>query len=139
MKKPLSVISAAAIMITAALCLSGCGKYSSHYNAVAFVHSNESKSAFMNFYEFEGRMVFRLRNKDKGKIRYSVSLKDGDADIFYDCGRGKAALCSVKSGDNQTAETGELDIGAVYIIVETNGKCMNGEFSFKIEDSPAEE
>ena len=36
--------------------MAGCGKYTSKYKAVGFVHSNESSAAFMSFYSFDGKM-----------------------------------------------------------------------------------
>ena len=55
MKKALSFTVAVLLLFS----LAGCNKYHSKYKAVGFVHSNDSSSATMEFYTFEGRMVFR--------------------------------------------------------------------------------
>lgn len=132
MKKALSLIPALIILLAMPFCLCGCGKYSSHYNAVGFVHSNESKSAFMNFYEFEGRMVFRLKNTGGGRIDFSAKLESGDAVIYYDCGEGKKEMVSAHPSCDFKSSTPPLKSGTVYIIVETDGKCRNGGFNFEI-------
>ena len=125
-------ICALAALLAVLLTFSGCGSYASHYKAVGFVHSNESGSAFMSFYEFEGTMVFKLKNKDGGALEYSAKLDSGKAEISYDCGSGKTALNSVKTGNEFTDTTDPLPAGTVYIIIETDGKCGNGNFSFEI-------
>ena len=66
------------------LSLAGCSKYSPKYKAVGFVHSNDSSSAYMNFYSFEGRMVFRLNSPGEGAVKYSAKLESGTATVYYD-------------------------------------------------------
>ena len=81
MKRFYTVI-AALLLLASAVCLTGCGQYVSSYKAVGFVHSNESKSAFMDFYEFEGRMVFRLNNIGAaGRLTYSAKLESGEISV----------------------------------------------------------
>ena len=58
-------LTAAIIML---LSLTGCSAYSSRYRAVGFVHSNESASSFMNFYTFDGRMVFKMKSSGEGEL-----------------------------------------------------------------------
>ena len=77
MKKVFTAIVAAIVLLSFA----GCGKYSSSYKAVAFVHSNESISAFMNFYSFDGRMVFKLKIAGEGDLKYSAKLETGSAKL----------------------------------------------------------
>lgn len=130
MKKMLSAISLGMALL---FCLSGCGKYNSHYNATAFVHSNESDSAFMSFWKFEGTMVFKLKCKQAGQsLAYTAKLETGSATVYYDCGDGKTELCTVSAGDDLQDVLDELTPGTVYIIVETDGKCETGSFDFKI-------
>ena len=126
-------VCAITLLFAALLCLGSCGEYTSHYKAVAFVHSNEPDSAFMNFYEFEGTMVFKLRNKDAKVLKYTAALESGEAEISYDCGEGKNVLCAVKAGDEFDSETALLPAGTLYIIVETAGKCRNGKFEFNLK------
>ena len=58
MRRTVSLFVAVFMILT----LVGCSKYHSKYKAVGFVHSNDLSSAYMNFYTFEGRMVFKLKS-----------------------------------------------------------------------------
>ena len=51
MKKVIVILFVVAFVIIG---LCGCSKYTSHYFAVGFVHSNDQDSASMSFFEFEG-------------------------------------------------------------------------------------
>ena len=113
------------------LCFFGCGGYTSKYMAVGFVHSNDSDSAHMSFYSFEGRMVFKLNTTRESDIKYQAKLESGSATVYYDWA-GKQELFSVKGGEELDSRSGYVDNGTIYIIVETDGECMNGEFSFSI-------
>ena len=132
MKKTLSFLL---ILLILSASLSGCVRYSSHYQAVGFVHSNESRSAFMSFYTFDGRMVFKLKCSDASsqQLRYTAKLESGTAVLSCDCGAGQQALCTVASGDEADAVFAPLREGTVYILVETDGKCQNGDFRFELE------
>lgn len=129
MKKVLAVIAAVVLLLSFA----GCGKYSSKYKAVAFVHSNESTSAFMNFYSFDGRMVFKLKSAGEGDLKFSAKLETGSATVYYDYYGTKTELFSINSGDELDSHGGYIETGTVYVIVETNGECRNGEFYFSLD------
>ena len=129
MKKTLSLVVAVFMLFT----LVGCSKYSSKYKAVAFVHSNESTSAYMSFYSFEGRMVFKLTSAGEGTLKYSAKLESGSATVYYDFLGSKSELFSVHSGDEVDSYGGYVDSGTVYIIVATNGECQNGDFHFSFD------
>jgi len=112
------------------LSLSGCSKYVSSYSAIAFVHSNESDEAFMNFYSFEGRMVFKLTSPGEADLKYTAKLESGNATVYYDFYGKKQELFSISGGEEVDAHGGYVEAGTVYIIVETDGKCQNGDFHF---------
>lgn len=130
MKKIATVMIAAVLCV---MCFAGCDKYTSKYNAVGFVHSNDPDSASMSFSEFEGTMVFKLESKgSKSKLRYSAKLEKGSAKISYDCDGTKKGLYTVKEGEKTKATANGLEGETIYIIIETNQKCVNGEMSFEI-------
>lgn len=132
MKKRISILIA--LLAILSLCLSGCEKYTSHYNATAFVHSNESDSAFMSFWKFEGNMVFQLKCKQAGQsLAYTAKLETGSATVYYDCGDGKTELCTLSAGDATEALLDGLKPGTVYVIVEADEHCENGDFHFDIK------
>ena len=122
-----------AVILLLLVGLCGCSKYVSSYKAIGFVHSNESTKAFMSFYEFEGRMVFILKCDDETSIDYNAELKTGNCTVYYDSNGEKTMLFALGAGDHINSSGGELTPGTVYIIVETDEKCMNGDLSFSLE------
>ena len=129
MKKRISLLIAAFIILV----MTGCGGYISSYKATGFVRSNTSTSVFMNFWSFEGRMVFRLRAKAEGELKYTASLEKGNLTVFYDNDGTKSELFSLKDGGTADSSGGYVEEGTVYIIVETDGKCENGELRIGLE------
>ena len=129
MKKILRLTMAVIIMVL----LTGCGKYISSYKAIGFVHSNRSASAQMSFYSFEGRMVFRLKSKGEGELKYTAELESGTATVYYDYSGNKSELFTINPGESLDSQGGYIEAGTVYVIVETNGKCKNGKIRISIE------
>lgn len=123
-----------AMLAAFAISLSSCEKYASHYNATAFVHSNESDSAFMSFWKFEGTMVFKLKYESADEaLAWSAKLETGSATVYYDCGDGKTELCALNAGDETESTLEKLKPGTVYVIVESDRHCENGDFHFDIK------
>lgn len=128
MKKKTALIAALILMLV----LAGCSKYKSSYQAVGFVHSNEDDSAFMSFYSFEGRMVFKLKSTAEGDLKYSARLESGSAAVYMDYNGTKQELFSISAGEEIDSHGGYVEAGTVYIIVETDGACQNGDFQFSL-------
>ena len=128
MKKATSLI----LIVLLALGWTACAKYSPHYKAIAFVHSNEKDSAYMEFYRFEGTMTFTLRGGSPCALHCTAKLETGSATVYYDCGQGKTALLSIGAGDAPENTVALSSGGTVYVIVETNGQCENGAFYFDL-------
>ena len=117
-----------------ALSLAGCGKYVSSYKALGFVHSNKSDSAYMSFASFVGRMVFKLKSSGEGDLKYSARLESGSATVYYDFYGDRQELFSISGGEGADSRGGYVEAGTVYIIVETDGGCQNGEFRFSLDE-----
>ena len=132
MKKVMLITLAVVIY---ALCLAGCSPYASKYNAVALVRTTTDDSAEMTFSEFDGTMVFKLNNKlgENAKLSYSTRLKGGSANIYYDHDGTKRKLISAVEVEQTKGSADGLKNETVYVIVETNKKCENGDFSFEIQ------
>ncbi len=128
MKKAISIL----FIVLFAVGLVGCSKYASHYNAIAFVHSNEKDSAFMEFYRFDGTMVFTLHGGSPCTLHYTAKLETGSATVYYDCGQGKTTLLTIGAGDALENTVTLSSGGTVYVIVETGGQCENGAFHFDL-------
>jgi len=129
MKKTVIILAAAVLVLS----LTGCSKYVSSYKAVGFVHSNEQKSSYMSFYSFEGRMVFRLKSTKEGDVKFTARLESGNATVWYDYNGTKSELFKIGAGESYDSHGGYVETGTVYIIVETDGNCKNGEFRFGTE------
>ena len=116
-------------------CFTGCSKYTSSWNASCFVHSNTSGNAYMDFGTFSGTMVNTLKCEDASKetLKYTGSLESGKLIVYYDDDGTKKELFTLKEGEEVTSTVEKLHEGTVYIIVETEGKCENGELEFDIE------
>ena len=113
----------------------GGSKYSSHYSAVGYVHSNSAKTARMSFSSLRGTQTFKLKSETNGQIRYTASLEAGSATVYYDCGDGKTQLFSIGPGQTLEAVGGQIPKGTVYLIVETDGTCKHGSFQFELEEA----
>ena len=121
-------------MMACSLSLTGCGKYVSSYQAVGLVRSNVSNSAYLNFHSLKGRIAFHLNhNKDNQVLEYGGYVETGTVNVFYDDGNGKNELFTVSSTESVTSTLEEFNRGIVYVIVETDGKCGNGNFHFDIK------
>ena len=124
---------AALLCLILAVSLTGCGKYVSSYKAVGFVHSNEKSSAFMSFISFEGTMVFKLKSSAGAKLKYTAGLESGKAKVCLDLNGTVTELFSLQSGDKTDSQQASVAAGTVYIIVETDGECRNGQLRFSLE------
>ena len=118
-------------VLLVALILTGCAKYPSHYNAVGFVHSNDSSSAFMDFHSFDGDISFKLKIGER--LKYSGKLGSGSATVYYDSDGTKKELFKINAGDEVESSIETPGGGSLYIIVETDEKCEDGEMKCEVE------
>ena len=131
MKRIIRIIAVTVIMIAACLGLTGCGQYTSSYVASICVTTSDSVS----FSSLKGTMVFTAKcdGEEGRKIKYSAKLGTGSFTVYYDSDGTKNELFTINAGESVEASGGELVKGTVYIILETDGKCEDGKFSFEIE------
>ena len=125
---------AAGIVLLLMLCAAGCSKYTSSYKAVGFVHSNTAEAASMSFFTFRGTIAFKLLNgKADAGLVCKGKLDSGELTAYYDCGGGKTELFTLRGGGTTDTFVGGLPGGKVWIVVETDGECENGDLVFAIE------
>ncbi|MBP5162422.1 MAG: hypothetical protein ILP16_05535, partial [Spirochaetales bacterium] len=117
------------VMIALAL-LVGCSKYVSHYSAMMLVTEQSSKAGSISFSSFSGTKVFKL--KSDGHLNYSAKLDEGSATVYYDDGT-KSELFSIGAGQEIKPSSATVGSGTVYVIVQTDGKCKGGSFSFDVK------
>ncbi len=131
MKKSVSIILAA--MLTAIL-LAGCSSYVSSYSAVALITSNVSDSAYMDYWQLTGTMVFDLKAKENdSRLKYSGEVGSGSVTVYYDDDGNKKELFTLKDNERVDDSLKLSGTGKIYVIVETDGKSENGEFQFEIQ------
>ncbi len=138
MKKFASVIIA---VVTLVFCftLSACeNKYVSHYSATLMVRSNTSNKASVSFDSFNGTYVMHLKNNsaDEVFITYEAMLEEGNINVYYDFNDEKLNLFEIETNGSVDGKT-ETFTGnkTIYIIIESDGNCNDGSFSFVLEKS----
>ena len=131
MKKLLPVLIVIFLCVACIVCLVACSKYSSHYSALLLVTTNTSKSASIRFTSLNGTKAFKL--KSDGVLNYSAKLSGGSATVFYDYNGTKMELFSIGSGQEVGPASVNVTPGTVYVIVQTDGKCEEGQFSFDVK------
>ena len=125
----------------AALLLSSCSPFNSHWAATIFVHSNTSHHAMMEFAEFEGLMVFNLsaEDEDHSVLKYSLTLDEGAFNISY--AYNKEEIYELKKIGARVKIEDFVEalpkLGDVYLLVESVGKAKHGSFEVTLTDPSA--
>ncbi|MDE6273615.1 MAG: hypothetical protein K2L87_01020 [Clostridiales bacterium] len=137
MKKFASVIIT---VVTLVLCfaLSACGdKYASHYSSTAIVSQNTSSEASVSFSTFSGTYVIKFNYTGNDKvITYNATLEEGNIKVYYDVNGEKLHLFDIGADGSVEGKTEEFTSNnTIYIIIESDGKCKEGSFSFALEKS----
>lgn len=102
------------------------------------VRTNTSENASVSFDSFSGTYVMHLKNNSSNDafIDYEGTLQGGNIKVYYDYNGEKLNLFDIAAGgavDGKTeAFTGNKTI---YIIIESDGKCSEGNFSFVLKKS----
>ena len=135
MKKFAGIIIAT-VMLVLCFTLSAC--YSSHYSATLMVSSNTSDKASVSFGSFSGTYVIQLKNtgNEKTSVTYNATLEEGNIKVYYDFNDEKLDLFEIGADGSIEGKT-EAFTGSktIYIIIESDGKCNSGSFSFALEKS----
>lgn len=138
MKKIAGVIIA---VVTLVLCftLCACGnRYISKYSAAVMKEKNTSNNASVSFNSFSGTYVMKLNSKgaDEVFISYEATLGEGNIKVYYDFNDEKLDLFEIETGGSVKAKT-EAFTGkkTIYVIIESDGKCKEGSFSFVLQKS----
>ena len=136
MKKFASVIIAA-MMLVLCLGLTACGNgYASNYSSSQMTSSNTSTEASMSFGSFSGTYVIKFKNSGDGTafIKYNATLEEGNIKVYYDYNGEKLNLFEIGNDGSIDGKTEAFtDKKTIYIIIESDGKCQTGSFSFALE------
>ncbi len=102
------------------------------------VRENTSNKASVSFDSFSGIYVIILKNNgaDEVYIAYEATLGEGNIKVSYDYNDEKLNLFEIKTNGSVDSKT-ETFTGnkTIYIIIESDGKCNDGSFSFVLEKS----
>ena len=129
MRKKLVLLALAALT---AVLFTGCSRYVSSYRALGLARTGTDGAASMTFSSLDGRMVFRLRSGPDKRLKYRASLKEGSAKVYLEQNGTKEELFVIGPGGTTEASAGPLRQGEIWLIVETDSACREGEFRFEI-------
>lgn len=127
----------AVVMVMMALItgLTGCSGYASSFKTTMCVTTNTAKDASLSFSTLEGTKVFQMKvdKNAEGVLKYAGKLDGGSATVYYDDNGTKKKLFSVGAGEKVEQSLEGLETGKLYVIIETDGKCEEGKFTFEVK------
>ena len=133
MKKVCFVL--ALLLILVMLC--SCGGYVKNYSATILITSCHGDEASMEFDSFRGTYYFKLKRDGAAEhtLDLEASLAEGEMNVYIGIDGEKELLRTVKGGESYD-ETITLDDKydgekTVYVILESTGKCADGDFEFE--------
>ena len=125
-----------ALVLTLAL-LCSCGGYVKKYSATILMTSCWGDEASMEFDTFKGTYHFKLKRDGAAEhaLDLEASLAEGEMSVYIGVDGEKELLRTVKGGESYD-ETIALDDTydnekTIYVILESTGKCVDGDFEFE--------
>ena len=125
------------ILILTLSILCGCEGYVKSYSATILITSCYGDEASMEFDSFKGTYNFKLKRDGAAEhtLEIDASLAEGEINIYVGVGGEKELLLTVKGGESYD-KTIALDAKydnekTVYVILESEGKCLDGDFEFE--------
>ena len=124
-------------MVLTFITLCSCGGYIKSYSATILISSCQGDEANMKFDTFKGTYNFKLRRDGDAEhmLNLEASLAEGEMNVYIGVDGEKELLRTVKSGESYD-ETITLDDKydnekTIYVILESTGKCVDGDFEFE--------
>ena len=125
------------VLILTFVMLCSCGGFVKSYFATVLITSSRGDEASMEFGTFSGTYNFKLRRDGVAEhtLDLESSLAEGEMNIYIGVDGEKELLLTVKGGESYD-ETIALDSkydneNSIYVILESVGKCVDGEFEFE--------
>ena len=125
------------ILILTLVMLCGCSGYIKSYSATILITSCHGDEASMEFDTFKGTYYFKLRRDGAPEhtLELDASLVEGEMSIYIGVEGEKELIRTIKGGESYD-ETIKLDEKydnekVIYVILESAGKCLNGDFEFE--------
>ena len=130
-------VSFVLVLILTLCMLCSCSGYVKNYFATILITSCQGNEASMEFDTFKGTYNFKLKRDGAAEhtLDFESSLVEGEMNVYIGVDGGKELLRTVKGGESYD-ETITLDDKydnekTIYIILETMGKCIDGDFEFE--------
>ena len=124
------------VLILTLFMLCSCGGYVKSYAATILITSSQGNEASMEFDTFKGTYNFKLRRDGIAEhtLDFEADLAAGGMNVYIGVGGEKELLLTV-TGVESYEESITLDDKydnekTIYIILETIGKCVDGDFEF---------
>ena len=119
------------------LMLCSCGGYVKSYAATILITSGHGDEASMKFDTFKGSYNFKLKRDGNPEhtLDIDASLAEGEINVYIGVGGEKELLLTVMGGEtyDETITLAEKydTQKTIYIILESVGKCVDGDFEFE--------
>ena len=116
--------------------LCSCGGYINSYSAFLLITSSHGDEASMKFDTFKGSYNFKLKRDGNPEhtLDIDASLAEGEINVYIGVGGEKELLLTVMGGEtyDETITLAEKydTQKTIYIILESVGKCVDGDFAF---------
>jgi hypothetical protein len=124
------------LVLTLAL-LCSCDGYIKSYSATILITSCHGDEANMEFDTFKGTYNFKLRRDSTAEhtLDLEASLAEGEMNVYIGVDGEKELIRTVKGGESYD-ETITLNDKydnekTIYVILESTGKCVDGDFEFE--------
>ena len=125
-----------ALLLTLVM-LCSCTGYVKSYSATILLTSSHGDEASMEFGTFRGTYHFKLKRDGAAAhtLDFEASLAQGEMKVYIGVDGEKELLLTVMGGESYD-ETFALDEkyddeSTIYIILESAGKCVGGDFEFE--------
>ena len=125
------------VLILTLCMLCSCGGYVKSYSATILITSSHGDEASMKFDTFKGSYNFKLKRDGNPEhtLDLDASLGEGEMNVYIGVGGEKELLLTVKGGEtyDKTITLAEKydNEKTIYIILESVGKCIDGDFEFE--------
>ena len=125
------------VLVLAFVLLCSCGQYINSYSATILITSREGDEASMEFDTFTGTYTFKLKRDGIAEhtLDLEAALAEGEMQIYIGVDGEKEWLRTVRGGES-CDETIALNTTydnekTIYVILESSGKCVDGDFEFE--------
>ena len=123
------------VLTLATLC--GCSGYVKNYSATILITSCHGDEASMEFDTFNGTYNFKLKRDGVAEhtLDIEATLDEGEMKVYIGVDGEKELLRTIKGGksyDETIILNDKYDNEkTIYVVLESTGKCINGDFEFE--------